>query len=64
MRFPWRKKIGDSDGLKVAEAERALSERKFRESQSLRDALRDIRQRNHVGELITTVIQQKTKEAK
>lgn len=64
MRFPWTH-AKDNDALKEAEAERELSERNVREVQPLLHSLREIRQRNHVGALITSIIEQKVeREAK
>lgn len=58
FQFPWWH-IHDDAALKEAEAERELSERNVREAQPLLDALREIRQRNHVSELITDIIERK-----
>lgn len=61
MRFPWTH-AKDYDALKEAEAQRKLSEQNVREVQPLLHALREIRQRNHVGELITDIIERKVEK--
>lgn len=59
--FPWwRRKVNGS--IKAAEAERKLSERRLREAEPLLESLREMRQRNHVGDLINDLIQHRVEK--
>jgi hypothetical protein len=61
MRLPWRKKK-DYVNLEEAKAERELSERKLQEAEPLLHSLREIRRRNHIGEMITVIIEREVEK--
>ena len=61
MRFPWRKQK-DYVNLEEARAERERSERNLQEAEPLLHALREIRRRNHIGEMITSIIEREVEK--
>lgn len=61
IRLPW-KHPPVNGRLAEAKAEHALSAQNYEETESLLKSLREIRRRNHIGELITNIIQQKVEE--
>lgn len=60
--FPWWRRKKVHDAIKAAEQERKLSEKNLRESEPLLESLREMRRRNHVGDLINELIQHRVEK--
>ena len=65
MRLPGRKGKRNGNGVKAARAERAASEKRLAEARSqVIRPLHEMRQRNHVAEMLDTLIQRRAERGR